>query len=338
MKIIIDAMGGDKAPLEIIKGAAMAKKEHADVSICLVGNSSIIKQISKENDIDISDIEIVHASDEIKMCDPPLSIRNRPDSSLRVALDMLQRGDGDALVSAGSTGAVHTGATLYVKRPDGISRASIGALFPFVNTVVLMDSGANIQVTPDHLVQFAIMGSIYMKEMFGIESPRVGLLNNGAEEIKGTKLQVEAYKKLSNTDGINFIGNVEGNEVPMGKCDVLVTDGFTGNIFLKLSEGMGKLVFAKLKGIFKSSFKTKLAYLLIKKDLKGFKKDFDASEHGGAPILGLKKTVIKAHGSSDAKAIKNAVRQAIMFADCNIGGKIDEECKKYSCLYNGEDK
>lgn len=338
MKIIIDAMGGDKAPLEIIKGAAMAKKEYKDISFCLVGNSEKIYKISKENDIDISNMEIVHASDEIKMCDPPLSVRSRPDSSLRVALDLLQKGEGDALVSAGSTGAVHTGASLYVKRPDGISRASIGALFPFVNPVLLMDSGANIQVTPDHLVQFAIMGSIYMKEMYGIDSPRVGLLNNGAEEIKGTKLQVEAYKKLSETQGINFVGNVEGNEVPMGKCDVLVTDGFTGNVFLKLSEGMGKLVFAKLKGIFKSSLKTKFAYLLIKKDLKGFKKDFDVSEHGGAPILGLKKTVIKAHGSSDAKAIKSAVRQAIMFADCNIGGKIEEECKKYSCLYKGEDK
>ena len=340
MKILIDAMGGDKAPLEILKGTAMAKKEYRDASLCLVGKSDLIQKISNENNIDLSGIEIVNANDEILMTDPPLSVRNKPESSLRIGLDILAKGEADALVSAGSTGAIHTGATLFIKRTAGIRRAAIGTILPFANPMLLLDSGANTQVTPDHLVQFAIMGSIYMKEIYGLDNPRVGLLNNGSEEIKGTKLQIEAYRKLceiSEGKGISFVGNIEGNDAPAGKCDVLITDGFTGNVFLKLTEGTGKLIMKKLKGIFGKNLKTKLAYLAVKKEMAGFKKEFDAGEQGGAPILGIRKTVIKAHGSSDCRAIKNAIGQAIKFSQNAINSKIEEQCKKFEYLINNSE-
>ena len=219
------------------------------------------------------------------------------------------------MVSCGNTAALFAGASLTVRRIKGVHRAALAAVMPFQPPMLLLDCGANVTVQPDFLVQFATMGSAYMKALYGLESPRVGLLNNGSEEHKGTPLQSEAYQLLKACPDINFVGNVEGNCAPFDACDVLVTDGFTGNVFLKALEGMGKMFSARMKGIFFASLKTKLAALAVKKPFMQFKKDMDVKEHGGSPILGLRKPVIKAHGSSDARAFKNAIRQAMRFAE-----------------------
>lgn len=239
-----------------------------------------------------------------------------------VGLKMLSEGKGDAFVSAGNTGALHAGSTLIVRRIKGIQKSAIATILPFANPTLLIDSGANIEINPETYVQFAKMGSVYMKEILGVEAPRVGLLNIGAESIKGTKTVVEAYKLLSEAEGINFIGNVEGKELPSGACDVLVCDGFSGNIVLKLSEGLSKFLVGKLTDVFTANPITKASYLGVKSGLKNMKKSFDASEYGGAPLLGLSKTVIKAHGNSDAYAIKNAVRQAMNCAENSVTYKI----------------
>lgn len=320
MKILIDAMGGDNAPLEIIKGAEMAANEF-DAQIMLVGKKTVIEQLAKENNIDLSKIEIYNANDEVRMDDSPLSVKSKTDSSMRVGLKLLSDGAVDAFVSAGNTGALHTGASLFVHRIKGIQRSAIATVIPLEKPFLLIDAGANATVTPDQLVQFAKMGSIYMKNIFNIESPKVGLLNIGTEETKGTPVYAETFKKLREQSDINFVGNIEGKEVPFGKCDVLVADGFTGNILLKLIEGMGSFMMKKLKTLFKKNVFTKLGALLYVDQLKKLKKDFDASEYGGAPLIGIAKPVIKAHGSSDAKAIKSAVRQAISYAQT---GLIDE--------------
>ena len=220
-------------------------------------------------------------------------------------------------MSTGNTGALFTGATLLVRKIKGVQRAGIGSIVPLGNPLLLMDSGANVTVTEENLEQFAVMGSTYMRCVYEIEQPRVGLLNNGTEACKGTVLQQAAHELLAQREDINFIGNVEGSQAPLDACDVLVTDGFTGNIFLKTAEGMGKLLLGKLKGVLSASAGTKLAALVMKKQLYGMKKQFDPSEHGGAPILGISKPVVKAHGSSDAKAFKNAIRQAIEYANSN---------------------
>lgn len=320
MKILIDAMGGDHAPLEIIKGAEMASKEF-DAQILLVGKKSTIEQLAKENNIDLSKIEIYNANDVVRMDDAPLSVKSKTDSSMRVGLKLLNDGEVDAFVSAGNTGALHTGASLFVHRIKGIQRSAIATVIPLEKPMLLIDSGANSVVTPEQLVQFAKMGSIYMKNIFKIENPKVGLLNIGTEETKGTAVYVETFKKLRELEDINFVGNVEGKEVPFGKCDVLVADGFTGNILLKLIEGMGSFMMKKLKGLFLKNLVTQMGAIIYKDQLYKLKKDFDASEYGGAPLIGIAKPVIKAHGSSDARAIRSAVRQAISYAQT---GLIDE--------------
>ena len=318
MKIILDAMSGDNAPLEIIKGAEQAMQEYP-VDIVLVGQEEIIRSVASDNGIDLDGIEIVDAPDIISMEDRALAvIKEKKESSMSVGLHMLMQGEGDAFVSAGNTGALLAGATLLVRRIRGIHRAAITTIMPFPCPVLLMDSGANLVVTPEDLEQFAAMGSVYMEKIYGIRSPRVGLLNNGTESTKGLPLQVEAYKLLSESKDINFIGNVEAKELPFGVCDVIVTDGFTGNIVLKFLEGMGKMMVGLLKDIFMSNALTKVSALAMKGKLKSIKKNFDASEHGGAPLLGISSPVIKAHGSSDANAIKHAVRQAMTFVHTGI--------------------
>ena len=253
------------------------------------------------------------------MEDDPISVvRAKKDSSMAVGLRMLAEGQGEAFVSAGNTGALFTGATLIVRKIKGVLRAGIGSIIPLQNPVLLLDSGANIVVTEENLEQFAVMGSAYMQKMYNIESPRVGLLNNGAEECKGTELRQNTYQVLKKNPDINFVGNIEGNVLPFNTCDVLVTDGFTGNILLKGMEGLGKMILGRLKQMFYSTPLTKLAALSMKKQVMEMKKEFDSSEHGGAPILGISKPVIKAHGSSDAKAFKNAIRQAIAYADSGV--------------------
>ena len=314
MKLIIDCLGGDHAPLEMLKGVIDAKAELGG-DYLLVGHKTQLETLARENGLDISGFEILHAETVITMEDDSMAFREKKDSSMTLALRALANSEGDAMVSCGNTAALFAGASLTVRRIKGVHRAALAAVLPFNPPMLLLDCGANVTVQPDFLVQFATMGSAYMKALYGLENPRVGLLNNGAEEHKGTPIQSEAYQLLKACPDINFVGNVEGNRAAFDACDVLVTDGFTGNVFLKTLEGMGKMFATRMKGIFYSSLMTKLAALAVKKPFMQFKKEMDVKEHGGSPILGLRKPVIKAHGSSDARAFKNAIRQAMRFAE-----------------------
>ena len=321
MRIIVDVMGGDNAPRETVKGAIAAAAE-LDVDFTLVGNRDDIEAIAAEEQCDLSRFEIVHTETVIHMEDNPMCVtRGKQDSSMSVGLKMLAEGKGDAFVSTGNTGALFTGATLIVRKVKGIQRAGIATVLPCQNPVLLMDTGANVTVTDEVLEQFGVIGSAYMKKMFGIENPRVGLLNNGAEECKGTELQQAAYQRLKNNEMVNFVGNIEGSTLPFDSCDVLVTDGFTGNILLKSIEGVAKLIMKRLKGAIYSTPVTKLAGAVLKPKLGEMKKALDPAEHGGAPIIGISKPVIKAHGSSDAKAFKNAIKQALAYAE---SGAVEE--------------
>ena len=315
-------MSGDNAPLEIIKGAEWAAREFKEHSILLVGDTNVISDIAITNEIDLTGIEIIHANSVITMEDSPLAVvRDKKDSSMSVGFKALSKGEVDAFVSAGNTGALITGATIIVRRIGGINRAAIASILPLSTPVLLMDSGANLTVTSDNICQFAFMGAKYMEKIYGIDRPKIGQLNNSTEYNKGNVLQTESYQLLSEC-GLNFVGNVEAKEVPFGVCDVLVTDGFTGNIFLKCVEGMGKFLLGTLKDVLTTNLVTKVSTLTMKEKIKDMKHRFDSSEHGGAPLLGISKPVIKAHGSSDSKAIKNAVRQAIFFVETGINNDI----------------
>ncbi len=330
MKIIVDMMGGDHAPEETVKGAILASRELAAEYIW-VGDRNAIESIAKAEGFDLNRVEIVHAEDVITMEDDPLSItRAKKQSSMAVGLRLLAEGQGDAFVSTGNTGALFTGATLIVRKIKGLQRAGIGTVLPMKNPVLLLDCGANVTVTDENLEQFAVIGTAYMRKMFGIASPRVGLLNNGTEACKGTELQQAAYRRLSEAPDLNFVGNIEGSAIATDRCDVLVADGFTGNILLKSIEGVGKFMLSKLKGVFYSSLLTKLAAAAIKKPLYAMKKDLDPNEQGGSPILGISKPVIKAHGSSNAKAFKNAIRQAIAFAQSGAIEELTEAAGAYA--------
>lgn len=322
MKIIVDVMSGDHAPLELLRGAALAAEEYR-IPIAVVGNSAVIEEIALVNEISLDRLEIVHAESVIDMDDKPLSvIREKSDSSMSVALRILESGDGDALVSAGNTGALLAGSTLLVRRIKGIRRAAIATVLPLSAPILLMDSGANLTVTPENLEQFAYMGSYYLERLHGIHKPRIGLLNNGTEHGKGLPLQTETYALLSENPDLNFIGNVEGKDLPFSPCDVLLCDGFVGNIVLKYTEGMGKFMMTALKELFMTNPMTMLAARTMKGPLKKLKTRFDASEYGGAPLLGISKPVIKAHGSSDAKAVKNAVLQAMTVLSTEVNVEI----------------
>ncbi len=329
MKILLDAMSGDNAPLEIIKGASMAAKAYPEHKLVLVGDENVISDICVKHDISVAGIEILHAPTAITMEDKPLAVvREKRDSSMSVGLKQLSLGEGDAFVSAGNTGALITGATLIVKRIKGINRAAIATVLPLENPILLIDAGANLTVTSDNICQFAFMGAKYMERIYGIDRPRVGQLNNGTEYNKGNTLQVESFQLLSES-GLNFVGNVESKALPFNVCDVLVTDGFTGNILLKSVEGMGKFMLHTLKDVLYTNLATKVSALTMKDKIKDMKHRFDASEHGGAPLLGISRPVIKAHGSSDANAIKNAVRQAISFVEGEINDDITAFAQDY---------
>ena len=318
MRIIVDVMGGDNAPREMVLGVLDAAAEYKEqgVEYTLVGDEAAIRAIAEEVGADLSSFTIVPTEQVITMEDDPVCVmRAKKDSSMSTALRMLADGQGDAMVSTGNTGALFTGAMLIVRKIKHIQRAGIATILPLQNPVLLMDTGANVEVTEENLEQFARLGSAYMKTLYGLESPRVGLLNNGTEECKGTSLQVSAYSRLSAMQDINFVGNIEGSALPFDVCDVVVTDGFTGNILVKTIEGMGKLLMSEVKNVFYGTgWKGKIAGALVKKPMYDMKKRFDANEIGGAPILGVSKPVIKAHGSSGAKAFKNAIGQAITYA------------------------
>ncbi len=325
MKIIIDAMGGDNAPHEILKGAVAAKNEFG-VEIIAVGHTKKMQDAASEHNIDLSGIEIVHAEDEIAMCDDPTkAIRGKKDASLTVAMRMVANGEGDALVTAGSTGATLAGATLIVKRLKGVKRPAITTAIPTTKLpYVLIDTGANVECRPEMLCAFATMGSVYANKVLGRENPKVGLLNNGAEESKGTPDYITAHQMLKKQKDINFYGNVEPKEVPAGAVDVVVCDGFAGNVLMKTTAGVAKMISSEIKAVFTKNLLSKIAYLMIKSGMDGFKKKLDADELGGAIMLGVTKPVIKAQGSSNAKSFKNAIRQAKLCVDGNIIENISE--------------
>ena len=329
MKIIVDAMGGDNAPLEIVRGALDANRKHG-VEIILVGRTAeILKAVEACGGKSLpAGVEIKDATEVVEIADDPvMAFKLKPDSSLTVGLKLLRDGAGDAFVSAGSTGALLSGATLVVKRIRGIRRAAMGPQIPTAaGRMVLCDCGANAECTPEYLLQFAYLGSYYAQRVMGIEQPRVGLLNIGAEEEKGDALRHETCALLKEADAagrIRFVGNVEANDAMMGAVDVAVTDGFTGNVMLKTMEGLGRFLLKELKGVFLSSAKTKIGALLVKNDLGQLKKLMDPSEVGGTPFLGIQKPVIKAHGGSDARAIENAVLRAKEYAESGFIADIE---------------
>ena len=330
MRILVDAMGGDLAPDEIVKGAVHAQQE-LGAEIVLVGQRAAIEACLRNEQ---AKLEIIDASEVITMDDDPsTATRRKKDASMTVALNMLRDGKGDAVVSAGSTGALLTGATLIVKRIHGIRRAALAPVLPNGDAgVMLIDCGANAECTPEYLLQFAYLGSYYAQRVMGIEKPRVGLLNIGAEPSKGTDLQRETYallKKAGDEGRINFIGNIEAREAVEGAVDVIVSDGYSGNIFLKTMEGTGLFLAREIKKMFKKNLITKLSALLVSGGLKEFKKLMDSSEVGGTALVGISKPVIKAHGSSDAYAVQNAIRQAMTCHQNNMVGLIEEYMESY---------
>ncbi len=325
MRIIVDAFGGDNAPLEIIKGAAEAVAAYGH-TIVLVGKEEVIRAVAGENKIALDGMEIVDCEDVISMHDQPRSIlREHKHSSMAVGMRMLAEGNGDAFVSAGSTGAMLVGGTFIVKRIKGVTRAALAAILPSdKGPVMLLDAGANVECRASMLAQFGQMGSIYMTEvMGGGKKARVGLLNVGTEDEKGGDLQHETFALLKDAD-LNFVGNIEARQVPFGDADVIVADGFSGNVLLKSMEGISDLIMQNIKSIFKSNPLTLLAALLVSGKLGGFKKKMSTSEYGGAPLLGIRKPVIKAHGNTKAKGVKNAIRVAAEFAAAGVIDKIGE--------------
>lgn len=320
MRIVVDAFGGDNAPEQIVIGAALASKEYG-VEITLTGDEDKIKKVISENSLEFfGELIIVDTKDVLTMHDEPTSIlKAHSESSMGLAFKELKEDRADAFVSAGSTGAIVVGGTLIVKRIKGIKRPALAGLLPSPDkSYMLLDMGANSECRPEMLCQFAQMASVYMEKVEGRKNPQIGLLNIGVEDTKGDELRQQTYNLLKEDKNINFYGNVESREMPKGVCDAVVADGFTGNIALKLIEGTANTLFKLIKGLLYKSLPNKLAALILKKDLYGLKSMMDSSEIGGAPLLGVLKPVIKAHGSSDAKAIKNAVRQAKIFTETGV--------------------
>ena len=345
MKIILDAMGGDNAPQAPVLGALEAVKKFGS-QITLVGRGKDILDVLQKNGISNlpSGVEIVNAEDVVDMHDDPAKvIHKRKGSSMVVGLKMLADGHGDAFVSAGSTGALLTGATLLVKRVKGIRRAAMGPAFPNKagGKTIILDCGANAECTPEFLLQFGIVGSLQAKRALGIEDPRIGLLNIGTEDSKGTQLQKDAYALLKDAGDkgiINFIGNVEARDVPLGAVDVVVCDGFSGNVLLKSIEGTAMFMGSMMKHkIFKRSWLSMIGYLFCKKGVDEVMGMLDYRTIGGTQFLGIKKPVIKAHGSSDALAFTSAIRQAEEAASCNVAEELAQELARLSAKENADD-
>lgn len=332
VKVIVDAFGGDHAPLEVIKGCERAVRE-LGVSIILTGSEQKIKSCASENGISLEGMEIVHTDDVFDIHEEPKElIKSGKNTSMAVGLTLLAENKGDAFVSAGSTGALVFGATFIVKRIKGIKRIAPSPVMPGdKGSFLLVDAGANTECRPEMLVQFAAMGSAYMEKVMGVSSPKVGLLNIGSEETKGRDLEIEAYKQLESS-GLNFVGNIEARDIPDGEVQVVVTDGFTGNVVLKLYEGLGSFFSKKIKWIFSGA--GKLGALFSMGKIKTFRKQMDYKEVGGSALLGVKKPVIKAHGSSDGTAFFNAVRQAKRCVEGDVAGVIE----RYVSDMNAADK
>ena len=325
MKIIVDTMGSDKGCAEIVSGSLDAVREY-NIELILVGDETLISPIVEASGL-ADKVEIVSAPEYVSMEDDPTSVRSaKKNSSMVNAMKLIKQGKGDAVVTAGNTGAAITAATLYVGRVRGVRRAAIGTILPLGGGAILMDSGANVECTPEYLLQFGYMGSIYARSVLKIDSPRVGLLNVGSEDTKGDETHLAAHgllRKASDEGGINFVGNVEARYIPNSVADVIVADGFSGNVMLKSMEGIGMFFAAQLKEKLKSNLITKIGALLVKKRIYELKKLLDYKEVGGSPLVGISAPVIKAHGSSNAYSFKNAIRQAIRYAEGNVIADIE---------------
>ena len=327
VKVALDGMGGDNAPLEIVKGAVEAVNESNKLKVYITGTEELINAELSKYTFDKERIEVVPTTEVIAMAEPPvMAIRKKKDSSLVKAMNLVKEGVCDGLVSAGSTGATLVGGQLIVGRIKGVDRAPLAPLIPTVNgTSLLIDCGANVDARSNHLLQFAKMGSVYMESIMGVKNPKVGIVNIGAEEEKGNALVKETFPLLKNCPDINFIGSVEARDIPYGMADVVVCEAFTGNVILKMYEGVGGALISKVKESMMSSLKTKIGALLIKKSLKETLKAFQTEEYGGAPMLGLNGLVVKTHGSSKSKEIKNSILQCISFKEQNINKKIKDK-------------
>ena len=326
INVAVDAMGGDNAPGEIVKGAVQAVNKRSDIHVLLVGQEEAVKKELASHTYPKEQITLVQASEVIETEEPPVNaIRKKKDSSIVVGMNLVRNGEADAFVSAGSSGAILVGGQVLVGRIKGVERPPFGALIPTEKGVsLLLDCGANVDSRPSHLVQFARMGSIYMEHVVGIKNPRVGIVNIGAEEEKGNALVKETFPLLKQCTDINFTGSIEAREIPNSYADIIVCDAFVGNCILKLYEGEAKMILGKIKGVMMSSLKTKIGALLIKKSLKTQLKSMDASEHGGAPLIGLNGLVVKTHGNAKAKEVKNSLIQCVTFTKMNINDKIIE--------------
>lgn len=329
MKIIVDAFGGDNAPLEIIKGCRKSLEIYDNIEIILTGNEEIIKQTAKENDVSLDGMSIVNAPDVITMEDEAGDVlKSKSDSSMAVGLRLLADGEADAMLSAGNSGALIVGATMIVKRIKGIKRPAFSPLMPKTEgRVLLIDSGANVECRPEMLQQFGIMGSAYMECIEGIKSPRVALANVGTEDHKGGELQHRAFELLKNSP-INFIGNIEARDIPHDAADVIVADGFTGNIIVKMYEGVASALMKKIKEVFYKNIKTKLAAAMIMKDLNELKEYMDYNNYGAAPIIGAAKPVLKTHGSAKADSIVSAIKSVIDYTEKDVIGEIQKSLLK----------
>lgn len=328
MRIIVDAFGGDKAPLEIIKGCSIAQNTYG-YDIILVGCEKKIRQTAADNDISLENISIRNAEGIIGMNDTPTDImKSKNDCSMAEGLRALANGDGDAFISAGNSGALAVGATFIVKRIKGIKRCAFAPVIPkSKGCFMLLDSGANSECRAEMLNQFGLMGSLYMEKVMGINNPRVGLVNVGTEDHKGDELRKETYKLLKQS-GLNFIGNIEARDIPLDAADVVVTDGFTGNVILKLYEGMAAALFGKFKEVMTANFKTKLASAFILPELRSMKKQIDYKEYGGAPLMGVSKPVFKVHGNAEAKTVSGAIRLTGEYARGRVAESITETLGK----------
>ncbi len=324
--VAVDAMGGDNAPLEIVKGAVDAVNEENRVKVKLFGDEETIKNELSKYNFDASKIEIVHTSEVIETAEAPVNaIRGKKDSSLVRGIRDVKEGGSDAFVSAGSSGAVLVGGQVLVGKAKGVKRAPLAPLIPTEKGVALLiDCGANVDARSDHLVQFAQIGSIYMENVLGIKNPKVAIVNIGAEEEKGNALVKETMPLLKELDNINFIGSIEARDIPKGDADVIVCEAFVGNVILKLYEGVASTLLKTIKGGLLKNLRSKIGALLVKPALKETLKDFDVEKYGGAPLLGLNSLVVKAHGSSNAVEVKNAILQCVTFSDQDITGKISE--------------
>lgn len=326
VRVVVDAMGGDNAPAEIVKGAVKAVNSRPDIKVIFTGRKEDIERELQKYTWPRDQVEIVHTSEVIETAEPPVNaIRKKKDSSIVVGMGLVKKGEADAFVSSGSTGAILVGGQVLVGRIKGVERPPLAPLIPTKTGVsLLVDCGANVDARPGHLLQFARMGSIYMESVVGVKNPRVGIVNIGAEEEKGNALVKETFPLLKECKDINFIGSVEAREIPQGVCDVIVCEAFVGNVILKLYEGTGSVFMSMIKKGLMSSLRSKVGALLIKPALKQTLKSFDASEYGGAPLLGLNGLVVKSHGSSTAKEIKNSVIQCVSFKQERINEKIRE--------------